>query len=86
MHALSGIWETLPKHKQVVPKTLAIDREHKSRQIAANRGKFHSENNGDHFLVRFFHYMVISYRDVMVTAPIEWVQILSRSIECHWTM
>ena len=47
----------IPKNNQVVPKDFG-DRSRtqianadrgKSRQIAANRGKFHSENNGDHF-------------------------------------
>ena len=33
-----------------------------------------------------FHYMVRSYRYVKVTAPMQRVQISSRSIECHWTM
>ena len=30
----------------------AIQTRGESRQIAANRGKFHSENNGDHFFKR----------------------------------
>ena len=36
--------------------------ERKSRQIPANRGKFHSENNGDHFFKKSWR--IASYRSV----------------------
>ena len=34
----------------------------KSRQIAANRGKFHSENNGDHFFKKITTDRIVEVR------------------------